>query len=413
MIKTKSILQIILIIFSSIRLYSSFDTSLEIDSSELFPTIDLNDREVVEEEIRKINQYKLIEGETIRHLISEELDDEEKSGKLRSLAEYNLFDDVAIVDPTKESYRSIGKWFVRSAKQFSSTIVLYPYQFTYNHKLEDGTSLEKKYENGGFLSIRPEELNGLNIGLKTHETLKLKKAKALYDADIAILNINGNFEYLNNINFFDEAVDWCTYFQTYLGKGTCYGNYQDFLKQKTAHPEKTFVTWINETEINNNKLINDGLPRFGILIVPDYLLGAESIIKTKLNKNKIIDYYNKGGIIFVSGKSGILLQDFGLIAKGTYNQNYLVTVDTNDRLISTKGCEETHSEYNKNLDFNKQLACASLNETKKVCVASTFFTNNLDPDFKTLIDMDTNYANLKIMDKEKGVLADLTELQKS
>ena len=412
MIKTKSILQIILIIFSSIRLYSSFGTSLEIDSSELFPTIDLNDREVVEEEIRKINQYKLIEGETIRHLISEELDDEEKSGKLRSLATDNLFEDVAIVDPSKESYRSIGKWFVRSAKQFSSTIVLYPYQFTYNHKLEDGTFQEKKYENGGFLSIRPEELNGLNIGLKTHDTLKLKKAKALYDADIAILNINGNFEYLNNINFFDEAVDWCTYFQTYLGKGTCYGNYQDFLKEKTAHPEKTFVTWINETEINNNKLINDGLPRFGILIVPDYLLGAESIIKTKLNKNKIIDYYNKGGIIFVSGKSGILLQDFGLIAKGTYNQNYLVTVDTNDRLISTKGCEETHSQYNKNLDFNKQLACASLNETKKVCIASTFFTNNLDPDFKTLIDMDTNYANLKIMDKDKGVLADLTELQK-
>ena len=415
MLNTKSILLIILIIFSSIGLYSSyFDTSLENESSELFPTIDLNDREAIEEEIRKINQYKLIEGETVRHLISEKIEDEEKSGKLRSLATDNVFDDVAIVDPVTESYRSIGKWFVRSAKQYTSTVVLYPYQFTYKHKLEDGTFLNKKYEQGGFLSIKPEELNGLNIGLKTHDTLKLKKAKALYDADIAILNINGNYEYLSNINFFDEAVDWCTYFQTYLGKGTCYGNYQDFLKQKNAHPEKTFVTWINETEINSGRLINeDGLPRFGILIIPDYLLGAESIIKTKLNSgNKIKDYYNKGGVIFATGKSGILFEEFGLLTRGTYNKNYLVTVDTNDRKISTKGCEETHTPYSKNLNFNRQMACTSLNETKKVCVASTFFTNKLDPNFETLIELDTDDVNLKLMDKAKGVLSDLTETQK-
>lgn len=94
---------------------------------KFFPVIDLNDKKAVEEEIRKINHYILIEGETIRHLISKK-EDEDKSENLRSLVNDNLFDDVVIVDPTTEPYSKIGKWFIRSAKQYCSSIVLYPYQ---------------------------------------------------------------------------------------------------------------------------------------------------------------------------------------------------------------------------------------------------------------------------------------------
>ena len=420
MLNNKSILPKVLILLVLLGLYAPLEPSLQKDIkeipediSELFPRIDLNDRKAVEEEIRKINQYKLIEGETIRHLVTDELEDEEKSESLRSLATDNLFDDVVIVDPATEPYSSIGRWFTRSAKQYSSSIVLYPYQFSYNHKLENGTTINKKYEQGGFISINPDDLNGLNLGLKTQDTLKTKKARALYDADIAIININTNYEYLNNFNLFDEAIDWCTYFQTYLGKGTCLGNYQEFLRHKTSSPLSTFVTWINETEINAGRLINeDQLPRFGILIIPDYYLGAESLIKSKLTGARLVDYYNKGGIIFVTGKSGVLFQDFGLIAKGTYNPSTLVTVDKNDRKISSVGCEETHVPYNKDLDFKKQLLCASINKERKITVASTFLINNLDPDFENLIYIDTTDENLKTKNKDSGVLSNLTEAQK-
>ena len=408
MLNTKSILPILIILASILTI-----SPREKGASELFPIIDLNDREAVEEEIRKINQYKLIEGETIRHL-SKEPEDEEKSEKLRSLAQHNEFEDVAIVDPATESYDKIGRWFTQSSNQYSSKIVLYPYKFNYNHQYENGTTFNKEYKQGGFIAIDPSDLNGFDIGLKTNETLSISKARALYDADIAIININGNYENLENINLFDEAVDWCTYFQTYLRRGTCYGEYKDFIKEKTAHPEKTFVTWINGKEINGGALINeDGLPRFGILIVPDYLLGAEKLILGQLNTTKIQEYYKKGGVIFFSGKSGFLFQDNVLIKKGTYDGETLVTVDQNGRKISTKGCEETFSEYSKDLDFNKQLACASMNAKRKICIASTFLTENPDSDFTVLVKIDTDDVNLKGKIKQSGKIFNLNDTQKS
>ena len=385
----------------------------EVEEGEI-PDIDLNNREVVEEEIKKINYYKSIEGETVRHLDPKELEGE-NNHNLRSLATSNEFDDVKIVDPNTDGYDKIRKWFIKSMKQYTSNIVLYPYAFTYDHKLDNGTILTKKYKQGGFISIKPEELDGLDIGLKTDQTLKIKKARALYDADIAILNINGNYEYLNNINYFDEAIDWCTYFQTYLGKGICLDDYQTFLNKKGNNTKNTFVTWINEAAIRKGALMDNGIPRFGILIIPDYILGAEALIKKKLEQsgiNKIKEYYNNGGIIFATGKSGYLFQDFGLIAKGTYNFQKLLTIDNNDRKISTKGCEDTYREYSNDIDFKKQLACVSLKEEKKVCISSTFLTEKLDPELKTLISMDTEEVDLKIKDKDTGRLSNLTETQK-
>ena len=406
------------VVISTINLHSKSSLpqndiiSEQILEEDEIPFIDLNDRDAVEEEMRKIKSYKSIEGETVRHLDPHLLEDRTK---LRGLAtDGNEFTDVKIVDPNTDGYDKIRKWFVKSMKQYTSNIVLYPYAFKYNHNLENGTKITKNYEQGAFISIKPEELDGLDIGLKTDNTLKIKKARALYDADIAILNINGNYEYLNNINYFDEAVDWCTYFQTYLGKGTCLQDYKTFLSKKTASSKSTFVTWINETAIQSDALIDNGLPRFGIFIVPDYILGAESLIKSKLSPsgiNKIIEYYNKGGVIFVTGKSGYLFQDFGLISKNTYNFNKLLTIDNNDRLISIKGCEETAKEYSKELNFNKQLACVSLKQKKKVCISSTFL-HNQNEDLETLVSMDVDEEDLKVRDKTTGLLSNLTDAQK-
>ena len=74
------------------------------------------------------------------------------------------------------------------------------------------------------------------------------------------------------------------------------------------------------------------------------------MIKSKLSTsgiNQIKEYYEKGGIIFVSGKSGYLFENFGLSAKNIYDFNKLVTLVNNDRLISIKGCEKTAMEFSK------------------------------------------------------------------
>ena len=431
MLKSKTLIPIVLIVFCAIGLISYFTTShihtiRKLNESvkhipeiyeDSIPFVDLNDKKVVEEQMRKIKRYKSILGETVKHLPNKIFEDEEET-KLRSLAEsFNEFEDVKIVDPNTEKIGSIQKWFVRSMKQYISNIVLYPYYFQYEHIFENQTTLKKDYEQGAFISLKPEELDGIDIGLKTHDTFKIKKARALYDGDIAILNVNGNYEEMENINYFDDAIDWCTYFQSYLGKGTCLGNYQDFLKRKTASSQRTFVTWINETEIINGGLMNGNLPRFKILIISDYINGAESLIKSKLTTkgiNQIKNYYANSGVIFATGKSGYLLQDFGLIKTGSFNSKKLLAVNNKDRKISTRGCEETfNAKFKEGVDdFKKRMACVSMKEANEVCMSSTFLINKLDPDFEPLMYVDTSNPNLKIKDQDSGQLSNLTEAQK-
>ena len=181
----KTILPIILVIVVSIGLIcyltqSHIHSIRKLNESankesiyEPLTFIDLNDKEVMKEQLRKIRHFEAIEGNVIRHLNPKEIEEELKSNSLRSLAEYNEFDDVVIVDPNTDPYDKIKKWFIRSMKQFSSNIVIYPYAFDFNHQTENGT-IKKHYEQGGFISLKPDELEDLDIGLKTDYTLEIK-----------------------------------------------------------------------------------------------------------------------------------------------------------------------------------------------------------------------------------------------
>ena len=426
MLNIKSILPIILVIFGLIGLISYFTASHIHSTRKLnesankvpemllykpIPFIDLNDKDAVEEEIRKINYYKAIEGETLSFSNLKKMEEELK---LRSLAEYNIFENVGIVDAATVEPSQVRAWFIKAWKQYTSNIILYPYAFSYSY-VENETKIEKQYEQGGFISLKPEELTA-GLGLRANDTLRIKKARALYDGDIAILNINGDYESLENINYFGEADEWCNYFNTFLGKGVCQGNFEMFNKSKTANPTKTFATWINETEVKKGSLMDNGLPRFKVLIVSDYILGAESLIKSKLTQqgiNQIKNYYENGGIIFVDGKSGYLFEDFGLVTKGTYDPSLLVAVETSRRLINIKGCENTNKAYSKDLDFKKQLACTFVNRKKtQVSISSTFYTKNKNNGFTTIWEIDSNNADLKIKTTKTGKPRDITDDEK-
>ena len=100
---------------------------------------DLSNPEVREEIQRKIMEEKAYTHDFIRlplDYFEKEFEEEEKKARekngennLRKLEQYNYFDDVSIVDPLITPIVSIFKWFMRSMKQFSSNIILYPYQF--------------------------------------------------------------------------------------------------------------------------------------------------------------------------------------------------------------------------------------------------------------------------------------------
>ena len=418
LLKTKMILFTLIILLSSFNTFQmlSIEKSDESENTRLsdksMSFIDLNDEEVIKEQLRKIAHFKSIEGQVIRHLDPKEIEDE-LTQNLRSLATTNDFDDVALVDPNLEPYSKIQRWIMRSIKQYSSKIVVYPYAFDYKNFTEN-----IHFPQGAFISLKPEEVEDLAMGLRTDHTIHVNKARALFDADIAILNIKADFLQKDTELFYD-AIDWCTYFQTYLGKGTCQRNYQNFLKQKYRSQDSklnTFVTWVNETEVGKGALMNEGLPRFGILIVPDYITGSDDIIKSKLNKegiSKIIEFYENGGIIFITGKSGTLFEDFGLIAKGTYNRNYLLSINTRETKVSTSGCEARFNKtYSKTVDdFKEQMICLSIKKANKVGLSTTFLTQKLPTDFKNILNIDSD-KDLIIRDVGTGEMSVLNEEQK-
>ena len=387
---------------------------------------DLSDKRVRDEIERRIEEEKVYTPdyyyEPYDYNEKEELDNEnillEKNGNnnLRKLADSNVFDDVSIVDPLTTSYSTIKDWFISSMKQYSSNIILYPYQFDFEHEF-NGTRFQKHYEQGGYISLDPKELDPHKIGLKTDHTLKIQKARALYDADIAILSILGYYknENFTNEDYFTDGSEWVTYFQNILQKGITYLTYEEFIKSKEKNPQKTYTTFINETEIQKGNLMNDQLPRFGILIIPDFYLSARmDPILGKLKQegiDKILEYYNNGGVIFATGKSGALLEEFGLVKEGTYNRELTLQAAGNGKFYS-KGCESTYNKaYVRNDDdFDKQMVCITINKSKSYVLSSAFLTKSIDSSYKTLIDMDPENTNLQVINK--GIARDLTPEEK-
>ena len=435
MLNKKYFLSIALISLTSIGLISYF-TVYQINSlrklnesandlsdiREPISFIDLNDKNKMEEIYQKIRFYQSIE-KPIRHIsiidFEEEVKNEQK--RLRNLETANIFEDVRIIDPTKDSYYSIMRWIAGTARQSSSTIILYPYYFNYTFKIQNETEdnitevidILREYKHGAFISLNASDLARFNnIGNNTNGTLSTKKARAVFNADFAILNVEYPKDY-NNDEAFQDGIDWSTYFQSYYGKGTTFSTYQEFLKYKTTYPTNTYATRINETEVINGNLLNGGIPRFGFLIIPDYILGTEEIIKSKLGEKgikNIVDYFNKGGKIIANGKSGTLLEDFGLMTKGVYDRTKLLSINNANRLVKTVGCKYPFNVYKENSnDFEQQMIFMSNINNRAITLASSFKSVKNDPSYSTLISLDSNNKDLITTDVEDGLSFNLTD----
>ena len=430
MLNKKDILSIILISLVTIGLISYFTVShinslrklneSSNDSSDIQPLIflDLNNKKTMEKIFQKIDHYKSIER-PIDHISPSTLLEEEKEAKkLRNLEEWNTFEDVSLIDAATEPYYYIMRWIAVTAKQFTSNIILYPYSFLYKFGDESANNTEiKNFTQGAFISLNPSELKSFNnIGRRTDGTFQAKKARAVFDADFAILSV----EYIRDYNYdeaFQDSIDWSTYFQTFYGKGTTLSSFQAFLEAKKANPTKTYATKINETDVINGNLLNNGLPRFGFLIISDYLLGTEDLIKSKLGEQgiqNIKNYYNQGGKIIVNGKSGTLLEDFGLMKKGVYNRKKLLSMNTEDRKAYIIGCDKLYGKiYEKDVDdFEKQLMCMSMNKWRAITLASTFKTVLNDTSFTSLINLNGNNKDLILTDVDDGLSTNLTQEEK-
>jgi hypothetical protein len=244
MLNFKKVLPITFLILASIGLISFFTVSqirslrkLNQNSNELsFNYYDEKEsKRAIEEEIKLSKYHKAMQAHTIRHLSLSDIEKEmlESTGKsFRSLEESNLFDDVGIVNPNKDSFWWISYWVTKTIKQFSSSIVVYPYFYQYSP--DDSPNSTVNYTQGSYISLNPSELNAYKIGLKTNKTLSVQKSRALFDSDIAILSVLGQFDDEDTINYFYDGSDWCTYLVS-IGKPNCLDNFDEFNETKTKN----------------------------------------------------------------------------------------------------------------------------------------------------------------------------------
>ena len=190
---------------------------------------------------------------------------------------------------------------------------------------------------------------------------------------------------------FYNGIDWSTYFQSYYGKGTTLSSFQEYLFYKTRYPTNTYATKINETEINTCNILNGGIPWYGFLIIPDYILGTEEIIKCKLGEKgikSIFDLYNRGGKIIVNWKSGTLLEDFGLMNKGVYDRTKLLSINSARRLVKTVGWKFPFNVYKEGSDdFEQKMICMSNTANMQVTFTSSFKSNKIDAIYSTIMSL--------------------------
>ena len=193
--------------------------------------------------------------------------------------------------------------------------------------------------------------------------------------------------------------------------------FDEYYEQKKNNPNLFYSVKINETDIIKGKLMIEETPRFKALIIPDYKSGTDEIIKAKLGQQgikAILNYYYKGGIIVITGKSGTLFEDFGLIQKGTYDRSRLFKMDTSERKVGMIGCSQLNNKpFDPNVDdFEQRMICMSYFNSRRIGLSSTFKTIKKDQSFQTLLELNSNDENLVLVDSKDGLIYSLTEEEK-
>ncbi|MCQ2821693.1 MAG: hypothetical protein MJ252_30920, partial [archaeon] len=164
--------------------------------------------------------------------------------------------------------------------------------------------------------------------IKTNTTIQIGKAKALYDQSIAIMKIETTFNG-NPTDLFYESDTICTlYYNHFWKKNTCLRGKAAYDEYIQKNPLLTHIVFVNHQDILDGILKNsDGTNRFGVLYLTDYVLGAETMIEQMLTSNginAIKTFVNNGGTLIVNGKSGYLLEKWGIFPSGTFDTKKLI-----------------------------------------------------------------------------------------
>ena len=309
----------------------------------------------------------------------------EKEKFLRSLSSETTLNDVGFIYFPQRNIR-YTYWayqhILGNIQKYKSTFIVYPWAFTYIHQDDEETTSTLQNPYGGFFTLAPDNLPKDDAAhpfwhISNITNVNIGKSKAIYDIDIAILSIETKFNG-NLMNLFTETDAYCTFFISRLEKvEECLNGKNELEEYRTSSTTSGTVVLIDNKELNTNNLLftNDGSNNFGLLIIPDHVYGSESVIENLLTSNgiqKIKTFIQQGGNVLASGKSGYLLEKWGILSEGSYDTSkFLYAKNSDSNAVKIKGCEDTVNKFSsEQTDFIKQLLCE--NDLKKSYLVSTY-----------------------------------------
>ena len=316
---------------------------------------------------------------------------------------------------TTSKYNRIMRYITNTVTKDDSKFILYPYPFEYTNKSKEVPETIKVNEGGVFT------LNQTGLTQQTQyfqliqnmSTVKIGKAKGIYDIDIAILSLTYKDSKEQEQDLFTDASRFCEYFTTQISKiSTCLDGKNPYLEYKQKNPNKGAVVRVSAQDILNKTLYDPDTNqlKFKLLIISDYLTKNEqTIFSNKYLTNEAVNIIKKyrelGGNIISFGKSGYILELMGFIPSGTYDKDFSIGTNANKRENVIYGCQELYKESpEEQPDFLKQLIC--LGYKNRTVLSETYKMNSVPNNFKTLI----NYTNkeAKLFYKKDGYQYDIT-----
>ncbi|MGL4948152.1 MAG: hypothetical protein ACRC42_02080, partial [Mycoplasma sp.] len=294
----------------------------------------------------------------------------------------------------------------------------YPYEITIDikHKpvTEGGEPVveTKTFTEGGFFTLKGDGLPEEGVWdyfkhYQANSDVKIKEAKALYDMDIAILKLetivqDGEEGYKQDLVY--ESSSYCTLLTGILDKTeTCWIGTNALWEIKQSKPLETGVVYVSQNDVKGNGLVDSSNWNiYGILIIGDHLWGVENQIFnewTQRGVDNIKKFIENGGSVIVSGKSGYLLEKWGILAAGTYIPNKIltsITADNNSPVNKAEGI----TDYDEVLwQSNAQI---------RNSIVSTYLMNDIPSNnLKTLFSYSYESWTLKVKDGMTGIESDV------
>ena len=174
---------------------------------------------------------------------------------------------------------------------------------------------------------------------------------------------------------------------------------------------------ITPAEIEESLLLTkDNSPRFQLLIVADHYAESYSRINNKLGNEtieKIKEYVNHGGQIHAYGKSGYLLESWGLLQNGMYDTSTLMASTNSILEEKIDGCNNINSDSNN--DFWKSLLCMNFDSYdgygKSFLLSAYKVNSDKTSGVKTLLSYDSASATLRFKNLD-GLMSELSSTDK-